>query len=318
MMGTSSKLFARQLTASQADVECAETLLNRDGLIPVEDRQGHRGALELWRRHCRRADSSRESMLTAVRKLLELPSCNLDRGFDGLTETTGLAWVRPADICFTTGSHFPYHLTVEGLAQLASNLIAEQGDPWGMARILGDDYWVDTVAAPHGLLHDVTVNGNHRTVAIKAAGFPVALVHMTRYDGPWEFPPLEWKSPTADVFLRLLFRAGLLTQPGRGRGRISAETNDWANLLFADTVAETLRNVAAYEQFYGRCEAWPDWLRDRDRLRELLDRELLSIERYSDLTFYSQVIGQWPPPVASRLNLLMFRLLGRGGTRLDP
>ena len=185
MMGTSSKLFARQLTASQADVDCAETLLNRDGLIPVEDRQGHRGALELWRRHCRRADSSRESMLTAVRKLLELPSCNLDRGFDGLTETTGLAWVRPADICFTTGSHFPYHFTVEGLAQLASNLIAEQGDPWGMARILGDDYWVDTVAAPHGLLHDVTVNGNHRTVAIKAAGFPVALVHMTGYDGPW-------------------------------------------------------------------------------------------------------------------------------------
>ena len=128
---------------------------------------------------------------------------------------------------------------------------------------------------------------------------------MTRYDGPWEFPPLEWTSPTADVFLRLLFRAGLLTQPGRGRGRISAETNDWANLLFADTVAETLRNVAAYEQFYGRCEAWPDWLRDRDRLRELLDRELLSIERYSDLTFYSQVIGRWPPPVAGRLNLLM-------------
>jgi hypothetical protein len=42
MMGTSSKLFARQLTASQADVERAETLLNRDGLIPVEDRQGHR------------------------------------------------------------------------------------------------------------------------------------------------------------------------------------------------------------------------------------------------------------------------------------
>ena len=40
MMGTSSKLFARQLTASQADVECAETLLNRDGLIPVEDQAG--------------------------------------------------------------------------------------------------------------------------------------------------------------------------------------------------------------------------------------------------------------------------------------
>ena len=141
---------------------------------------------------------------------------------------------------------------------------------------------------------------------------------MTRYDGPWEFPAPQWRSSTVRVFLRLLFRAGLLTQLRPGRDEDNAEVNDWANLLFADTVAETLRNVAAYEQFYGRCEAWPDWLRDRDRLRELLDRELLSIERYSDLTYYSQVIGQWPPPVASRLNLLMFRLLGRGGTRLDP
>ena len=77
-MGASSKLFARHLTATQADVERAETLLNQDGLIPIEDESGHRGALELWRRHCRHADSSRASMLTAVRKLLELPSCTFD------------------------------------------------------------------------------------------------------------------------------------------------------------------------------------------------------------------------------------------------
>jgi hypothetical protein len=296
MMATSSKLFARHLTASRADVERAQTLLNRDGLISVEDWPGHRGALELWRRHCQHAGSSRASMLAAVRKLLELPSCNFERGFAGLNETTRLAWVRPADIWFTTGSDFPYHFTVDGLAQLASNLITEQGDPRGMARILGDDYWVDTVAAPHGLLHDVSVNGNHRTVAIKAAGFPVALVHMTRYDGPWEFPPPEWRSTTVRVFLRLLFRAGLLTKPRTRRDGDNSEANGWANLLFADTVAETLRNVAAYEQLYGRCDAWPDWLRDRDCLRKLLDRELLSIDRYRGLTYYSQVSGQWPPP----------------------
>lgn len=133
MMGTSSKLFARQLTASQADVERAETLLSRDGLISVEDEAGHRGALELWRRHCQRAASSR-SMLAAVRNLLELPSCSFQRAFYGLRETGLLAWVRPADIWFTTGADFPYHFTVEGLAQLASNLIAEQGDPNGMAK----------------------------------------------------------------------------------------------------------------------------------------------------------------------------------------
>jgi hypothetical protein len=54
-----------------------------------------------------------------------------------------------------------------------------------------------------------------------------------------------------------------------------------------------LRNVAAYEQSYGRCEAWADWLRDRDLLTELLNRELLSMERYNALTVFSRVAGQW-------------------------
>jgi len=86
----------------------------------------------------------------AVRKFLQLPSCTFERGFDGLTEATQLACVRPADIWFMTGDDFPYHFTVEGLAELASNLITEQGDPYGMARILGDEYCLSTVAAPHG------------------------------------------------------------------------------------------------------------------------------------------------------------------------
>ena len=83
-----------------------------------------------------------------------------------MRETNQLAGVRPADIWFTTGDDFPYHFTVGGLAQLASNLIAEQGAPYGMARILGDDCGLSTVAAPHGLLHEVADNGNDRTVAI--------------------------------------------------------------------------------------------------------------------------------------------------------
>jgi len=256
-------------------------------------------------------------MLAAVRKLLEQPSCSFERGYYGLKETSGYAWVRPADIWFTTGDDFPYHFTVEGLAQLASNLITEHGDPYGMARILGDQYRLSTVAAPHGLLHEIAENGNHRTVAIKAAGFPVALVHTTRYEGPWELPPLEWRSKTVPVFLRLLFRAGLLTKPQRGRGEINVEANSWANLLFADTVGATLRNIAAYEQFYGRCEAWPNWLRHRNVITDLLNRELLTMDSYNDLTIFSQVIGEWPPPVAARWKSLLQRLT-RAGAQLDP
>jgi hypothetical protein len=252
-----------------------------------------------------------------VRKLLELPSCTFERGFDGLRETTQLAWVRPADIWVMTGDDFPYHFTVEGLAQLASNLITEQGHPYGMARILGDDYGLQTVAAPHGLLHEIGHNGNHRTVAIKAAGFPVALVRTVHYDGPWNLPPQPYLTESARACLRLLLRAGLLTKPQGGRGEINVEATSWANLLFADTVGDTLRNVAAYEEFYGRCEAWPNWLRDRDLLTALLNRELLTINRYNQLTVFSQVAGQWPPPVAARWKLLLQRLT-RTGARLDP
>jgi hypothetical protein len=183
-MSLINKLFGSDLTATQAEMERAESLLNRDGLIPVEDEPGHRGALELWRRHCQHADSSQASMLTAVRKLLQLPSCGLQGAFDGLRETTQLAWVRPADIWFATGADFPYHFTVEGLAKFASNLITEQANPHAMARIHGYGYWLKTVPAPHGLLHHVSQNGNHRTVAIRAAGFPVALAQIERYDGP--------------------------------------------------------------------------------------------------------------------------------------
>ena len=79
MMGTSTKLFASRLTATQADA----------------------------------------ATLAAVRKLLELSSCSFERAFYGLRETRLLAWVRRANIWFTTGPDFPYHFTVEGVAQLA-------------------------------------------------------------------------------------------------------------------------------------------------------------------------------------------------------
>jgi hypothetical protein len=202
---------------------------------------------------------------------------------------------------------------------LASNLITEQAEPHGMASILGYGYWLKTVAVPHGLLHQVSQNGNHRTVAIRAAGFPVALAQIVRYDGPWELSPSPWSpwvSRTVRAYLRLLLRAGLLTKPQRGRDGINFEANRWANLLLAGTVGDTLRNVAIYEQSYGRCEAWPDWLRDRDLLTELLNRELLTMDRYNSLTVFSQVVGRWPPPAVGKLKLLMMRL-APGGAKLD-
>jgi hypothetical protein len=175
---------------------------------------------------------------------------------------------------------------------------------------------------PHGRDHEksgpVGLTGHLSLLQFRARLFRVEgnYWETVRYDGPWELPPLEWRSKTVPVFLRLLFRAGLLTMPQRGHGEINVEANSWANLLFADTVGATLRNVAAYEQFHGRCEAWPNWLRDRDLLTDLLNRELLTMDGYNDVTMFSQVIGQWPPPLAGRWKLLLQRVM-RTGARLD-
>ena len=208
-MTTSGDLFISDRAATQAEVERAESMLKRDGLIPVEDRSGHRVALELWRRNCQRAEPSPQSMLTAVRNLLEQPRVSFEHVLQGSARTPRLAWVRPDDILITDHPDFPYHLTVEELAQLASNLIAEQGDPEMMAEILGEDYGLSTVTAPHGLLHMVHHNGNHRTAAIRAAGFPVALVETERYESPWMLP----MHLRTHAYMRLLFRAGLLSNP---------------------------------------------------------------------------------------------------------
>jgi len=44
-MDITSQLFVSDRAATQAEVERAESMLKRDGLIPVEDRSGHRAAL---------------------------------------------------------------------------------------------------------------------------------------------------------------------------------------------------------------------------------------------------------------------------------
>jgi hypothetical protein len=62
---------------------------------------------------------------------------------------------------------------------------------------------------------------------------------------------------TVRAFLRLLFRTGLLTKPRENADGINAEAYGWANLLLAGTVAGTLKNVAAFEQLYGRVKPGP-------------------------------------------------------------
>jgi hypothetical protein len=66
-----------------------------------------------------------------------------------------------------------------------------------------------------GGAHQVNVNGNHRSAAITAAGFPVALAYTTVQQNPWtlENPRRLGSRPNDGVaYLRLLTRTGVLTQ----------------------------------------------------------------------------------------------------------
>jgi hypothetical protein len=66
-LGALALRFARDLTTTQADVERAETLLKRDGLIPVEDDSGHRGGACQSRRFPSWSDAAVDSAQTPNR-----------------------------------------------------------------------------------------------------------------------------------------------------------------------------------------------------------------------------------------------------------
>lgn len=142
----------------------------------------------------------------------------------------------------------------------------------------------------------------------------MALVWTTRYDGPWELP--TWHTTRA-AYLRLLSRAGFLSNHRAGEHDDVVDATAWGHLLLADSAADAIADVMAYEKLYGRCDATPNWLKDPQLLTELLNHELLTMAASSwgrhDL---SQVAGQWPAPKPRRLQLLLQRLR-RVGAQLD-
>ena len=272
-VATSPSLFKTPVATSD-EIRHALQTLEQKGIIPVSDGPGHRGAVQLWRDHCAAPRPSRERLNAEVDRLLALPRFELDAAKSAPRVTTQLAWVRSRDIMITTHPNFPYHYDDDGLAELAGNLLTEQGDPEWLAEILGVDYGLASVDAPHGLVHQVSHNGNHRTVAIRAAGFPAALALVEHHEGPWPLPSRG--GPETRAYLQLLFQSGYLTgyHWDDDLWEEMASADRWGHLLLAENVDDAIRNVNAYEQFYGRVEIWPTWLRHRDQTAVLVNRKL--------------------------------------------
>ena len=257
------------VVGSPADLARARQLLKRDGFVPTEDESGHRGAVQLWRDHASsRTRPTSTEVAERVDQLLAQPLIGLAECVSARSGKESLGWVRPADVAVNGGKVFPYHYSYEELVGSAQSLLTERGDPQGMARILGSDYSVIRYAAPHGPLYRV-YNGNHRTVMIQAAGFPVAMACVQAVEGPWL---LNRSSRQGDAYLRALAADGWITVSDLAPRTRTVETSDYGHLLLSADAATARHRVVAYEERFGRQLEVPDWLRDEAATRRRLRR----------------------------------------------
>lgn len=165
--------------------------------------------------------------------------------------------------------------------------------------------------------HRIYVNGNHRAAAIRAAGFPVALVQSIRFENPWTLPR-PWaatsKRPKDGMaYLRLLTRAGLLTRfcqhaelqkPAAHAG----QHHQW--LLLGDPAAARA-NLMACEQAFGPLGGHElDWIRDTDRLERLItvERSAMARSRLHATIYDLAGIARQPLPEPGTIRLAAARL----------
>lgn len=298
---TGIDLATFDLRGSDHDLRYAQAMLSERGIIPAADLAGHRGALQMWRNHCstRREATVAElaadldQVLTAPRPVP--PTC-------GTYTEPFYAWIRPERIPVTTHSNFPYHYSPAELARVAHNLLTEAGDPEGLEDILGFDLVLVTTSTPHGLVHRVTTNGNHRAAAIRAAGFPVALAQITLQQAPWKIPRFSY----AERLYRLLYRSGVISDYRRGddddylQDLVEADgLAPW--LLDVENPGDARANFHAYEQAFGTIEdPRLDWIRRRRTFRRMLRREAMTVTEHGP-DLLPGLAGRWPPrPTAAQ------------------
>jgi hypothetical protein len=212
-------------------------------MIPLSDLAGHRGAVQMWRAHCEsRRAATIEELNDEVDRLLRAPrplppDC-------GTLARPYYAWIRPSSIPVTDHAGFPYHHTPAGLARIAQRLIAEAGAPAGLDKILGFNFVLTTTFTPHGLVHRIGANGNHRAALLRAAGFPVALALITPQRAPWTIPSFT----SAERLFRLLYRSGLLSRYRRVDGDDQVDCESIAAwFLDVDSPVDARANLLAFD-----------------------------------------------------------------------
>jgi hypothetical protein len=254
--------------ATSRQVKRAQTLLHQTGAVPVGDYDSHVGALTLLRDHLHDVAEDppeHKELMRRVRAACRRPGFRMTDPWIARHRAPKWEWIEPSTIARgRLGKPFtPTHHSVKGIAQMAAIILAEQGDTDGLVYLFGDPrshvpcVVVDSVPGPFGPVRPITINGNHRTLALEALGAPIVMAEVRDYVGPFSIQYSEddeWKV-TFD-FLRWLESHGAV----RLSARPIIRENRWLRLRISDAPApwlatspeEALATLDAYEVFHNR------------------------------------------------------------------
>lgn len=260
----STYIFGVQPVAGQR--RAAENFAT-DGEFLLEDRLAHLGALTLYRQQLRQLHSRGASVATLanrVSRVCRRPGLKLSHVEAAIPRRAYWAWIPPSLITHgETGATFkPYHHSSRGLANMSLRILEEDADPEGLLRLFGDPrspssgIVVSRLPGPLGPVYPITVNGNHRSIALEALGVPTVLAEVSREDPPYQlhirseallsttWPYLIWLHDRGAIRIgsrRITRRRGITVH-------ISAAIAPW----IIGHPAMALRALAAYESIKGR------------------------------------------------------------------
>jgi hypothetical protein len=255
--------------ATKAQIRKAQRLLRTTGMVPVDDYDAHVGAVTLVKERlvsaaC--ATPTRKELADRVRSACGRPSFELRDPCPSTHQPVTFAWIDQATLARgrSLGKPFkPYHYSVAGVAAVALDIVGDRSDRECLPYLFGDPrsgepcVVVDSLGGPFGPIRQITVNGNHRTLALEALRIPLAMAEVRTYVGPYSITfgqEDDWS--TALAFLRWLEERQVLRMSRRAVHRegywIELRVVQAPTPWLAASPYDALEALAAYELFFGR------------------------------------------------------------------
>jgi hypothetical protein len=242
------------------------TDLANEGEVLLDDRVAHAGALTLYRQQLTMMHSyalSKETLAKRVHRICQRPGLELTYVEAAVPRRAYWAWIPPSLVTHGgTGAAFkPYHHSTRELANMSRRLLQEDADSEGLLELFGDPrspssgIVVSRLPGPLGPVYPITVNGNHRSIALEALGVPAILAEVAREDPPYQLHiRSDVQLSTTWLYLTWLHDHGALRigsrRITRKRGITVHITTAVAPWIIGHP-ASALRALAAYESIKG-------------------------------------------------------------------